>query len=543
MKLLLENSTRTKIVLLVAIFVFTLLSSPKWFVFPALWLLCFFGLRFFRNVKLKGYLIGYLILSISSVIANWGVIPIPPAMMIPMLFIINIFALIPFLFDRWMYKKLPGFIATLVFPTISTLFQYIMDMGPQGSWGNPVYTQYSFLPFIQFASVAGIYGLNFIIFWFASSANYIIEKRAKNKSYAMGLSVYGFVFFAIICFGFIQLNKTTSQTKVQLSTITFNNMDLMVTMYECAFDTSLIVPKGISMTDPMMAEINKGFSAYLSDPNHEKFNRVQDSRALIFNKYLKASIQAANQGAKIITWSEAAIFDLKNQEDVLIERAAAFARDNKVYFLYPVAVALPEKFGKEELFLENKVLTFNPDGELINTFFKNVPVSGVEPSFPGDGNIPIIETEYGLIAPSICYDLDFPELIKQVGQKKIDLLVVPTGDWAGIAPYHTYQAAFRCIENGTSMMKAVSNGLSAMIDNKGRILASKSFFDGDDIHVINYEMSIGSEDTLNANYGNILIALLQLKLLLGLMYLIFIWIIKKSRKSIVINPDLFKSAK
>ncbi|MCB9271819.1 MAG: hypothetical protein H6561_20005 [Lewinellaceae bacterium] len=102
---------------------------------------------------------------------------------------------------------------------------------------------------------------------------------------------------------------------------------------------------------------------------------------------------------------------------------------------------------------------------------------GVEPSFPGDGIIPGISTQTGVISPAICYDLDFPELVSQVSRHHTDLLVVPTGDWKSISPYHTYMAAFRAIENGVSVLKAVTGGLSAYIDHNGKILAQSDYYD------------------------------------------------------------------
>ncbi|MEM6771798.1 MAG: nitrilase-related carbon-nitrogen hydrolase, partial [Bacteroidota bacterium] len=94
---------------------------------------------------------------------------------------------------------------------------------------------------------------------------------------------------------------------------------------------------------------------------------------------------------------------------------------------------------------------------------------GVESSVPGDGTIPVIESSVGGLSPIICYDADHPQLMAQVSKSETDLLVCPTGDWAGIAPLHTYMAAVRCIENGTSMLKATNGGLSALIDSRGTL--------------------------------------------------------------------------
>lgn len=122
--------------------------------------------------------------------------------------------------------------------------------------------------------------------------------------------------------------------------------------------------------------------------------------------YAVATEKAAQAGARVVTWSEATILTSKADEAAAIVRAAKIAADNNVYLFYPTAVFLPEMVESGQPFLENKVLTFGPDGTLLNTYFKNIPVMGVEPSVPGDGTIPVISTPFGNLSPIICYHAD-----------------------------------------------------------------------------------------------------------------------------------------
>jgi len=104
--------------------------------------------------------------------------------------------------------------------------------------------------------------------------------------------------------------------------------------------------------------------------------------------------------------------------------------------------------------------------------------------------------------------LDHPNLIEQVSRLSTDMLVVPTGDWKAISPYHTYMAAVRCIENGVSMLKSTSNGLSAMIDDKGRILASYDYFNEVEVKMMVHEIPVQSSRTTYATIFPIFIKLL-----------------------------------
>ena len=94
----------------------------------------------------------------------------------------------------------------------------------------------------------------------------------------------------------------------------------------------------------------------------------------------------------------------------------------------------------------------------------------------GDGVIHFSDTPFGRVASVICFDMDFPGLIRQAGAARVDLMLVPSRDWKAISPYHTHMAVFRAIENGFSMVRSAGSGLSAAVDYQGRVLSSKNFF-------------------------------------------------------------------
>ena len=128
------------------------------------------------------------------------------------------------------------------------------------------------------------------------------------------------------------------------------------------------------------------------------------------------------------------------------------------------------------MFLENKTILISPEGSILNVFHKNHPVPYAEHSVPGDGKIPVINTPYGKLSVSICYDADMPGSIQQLGQNKADMLLLPSGDWYSISPYHSYMAMFRGIENGCTVIRQASGGLSLVTDYRGKKQASFNFY-------------------------------------------------------------------
>jgi len=95
---------------------------------------------------------------------------------------------------------------------------------------------------------------------------------------------------------------------------------------------------------------------------------------------------------------------------------------------------------------------------------------------PGNDRPFIGGTAYGRAAVAICFDMDFPAFIREAGQAQADLLLVPANDWDEIKKIHFWMAAFRAVENGATMIRATSTGLSTVVDPFGRTLAVTDHF-------------------------------------------------------------------
>ncbi len=63
----------------------------------------------------------------------------------------------------------------LYFPAAVVTIEYLMSFPPANSWFSLAYTQYGNLPLMQLFSVTGIWGLSFLIAWFASGLNWAWE--------------------------------------------------------------------------------------------------------------------------------------------------------------------------------------------------------------------------------------------------------------------------------------------------------------------------------------------------------------------------------
>ena len=87
-----------------------------------------------------------------------------------------------------------------------------------------------------------------------------------------------------------------------------------------------------------------------------------------------------------------------------------------------------------------------------------------------------VETPFGTLAGVICWDVDYPQAIRQASPKNVAILLAPSNDWPEITLMHTDMAVYRAIENGFSLVRQTDHGLSVAYDPYGRILAQMDHF-------------------------------------------------------------------
>ena len=470
------------LILVILAIIFVILQSPKWLFPIASWIAPIFLLTLSRENKwFKGSLLVLLSFAISGFVGQYNVMPFPLPIFIIVINFGSIFNLLPFLADKFILKKNRGFWRTLIFPTAYILKEYFQANSPSGVWQSISGTQHGFMPLVQSASIVGIYGVVFLIYWFASTTVFVIENRKENPRKA---KMSGLIFISVISivlvFGFSRLSQNNKDSKtVKIATITVDNSTVYETIYASATGNTIEFSADLSPTSPEFVEINMALIEFLSDSDNEKFIPVKTEMVNIYDKAFEKSKIASRNGSKIILWSEGLGLTMLEDKQELIEKGQSFAKENNVYLLLAYAAFFKGAPVAGKSIYENRVLTINPSGEIVNTFDKNVPVPNVERSAPGDGTIPVIKTEFANISPSICYDADFPNLIAQTGENETEVLLIPTSDWKSITPYHSYITRYRAIENGISVVKSTNKGMSIAYDQYGRILGESNFFDND----------------------------------------------------------------
>lgn len=447
----------------------TWLSSPAWVVPVAPWAAGILLLRFFRTQPLwRAALLLWPTSSLVVILSQWGFIPAPAPFAVVSMIIAGLIGLLPYLLDRWAAPHMPAALRTLVFPLACVSLDYVISFAITGTISSVAYTQFSVGPLMQVAALAGIWPITFLINWAATAVNDAWERGLGWRS---PLGAWAAALALVLVGGGLRLALAQpGPASVPVAGIAIDTLTIGEAAYAAQTGRAIDVPDAADFTSPEMAEAQASFGAFFQRPDDPRFAAARAEMSRINDELLRLTRREAQAGARIVAWSEANAFLLKSEEPAYIARARQLAREEGIYLLMGVVTLTP---GQERY--ENKVVTIDPRGEIAATYHKNKLPLG-ETSLGGDGSIPVIDTPYGRIAAVICYDMDSPDFIRQLGQQGVDIVFAGSGDWKAISPWHAYVAVVRGIENGFTLVRPVRGGLLVNADQYGRITASLDYF-------------------------------------------------------------------
>jgi len=365
----------------------------------------------------------------------------------------------PFVADRLLVSRSAGLLGglpgTLVFPVVTVtgefLFRLVTQFGDYGALGS---TQHGVLPLIQLSSVTGVYGVSFVVAWFASVANWAWGRDFRWSVIRRNVAIYLGVLALVLVAGGVRLLFFAPTTHtVRVAGISAS------ASAEAASTTAL---KGLD------ADYWRPHDLAAADPA-----AVRGAFAPVSDDLVAATARAARAGAKIIVWPETDAEIRAADLPALMNRVTVIARRANVYI--DVGFAL---YTGQEPYVRNVTKLVTPRGRVAWTYDKTHPTP-MEPMEPGDGNVPIADSAYGRLANVICYDADFPGLMRQAAGKDTAIMLVPANDWPGFANLHAQKAVFRAVANGYTIVRQSVHGVSTAVDAQGRILARADYYTTD----------------------------------------------------------------
>jgi apolipoprotein N-acyltransferase len=417
----------------------------------AWWLAPVFFVRFMRtqNVR-RGFLLIWVSGFLTSLSPMYTIVNVLIPTPLPVFLIITaVFALIniavPYLVDRSLAPRLKGFAATLVFPLMMTIVQYIgAKANPLGSIGGHAYFQYSNLAFIQLLSITGMWGIIFLVNWLGPIVSYAWERGFTWTEIHRNVLIYAVIMLVVLIYGGLRLAYAPQAA----STVRVHGIT------------------AVDMRSDMLPKLHQA-----QEVDRETYRQLATENQEI---YLEATLREAQAGAQIIHWPEMAVNVPKEDEADFLARARQIAMDEGVYLV----MAYFTNFEDGSPW-ENKLIIIDPTGETVLDHDKYAMVA-LEGTAGGDGILRTVDTPFGTLSGIICNDTNHEEVVAQAGKNGTDILFAPSMDYKAIDPIHSHMAMYRAIENGVTLVRQADNGLSIVVDPYGRVSATMNHWNTTD---------------------------------------------------------------
>lgn len=438
----------------------------RWNIPLAAWIVPVFALRFYRHSERPGldFVLLWLVTAIPLIVSWNGATFFPRLGEIGFFLAIAPITLLAVVIDRYFHVRFPASALMLfIFPIAATAFDFIQAGGsPLGTFGASAYSQRDFPVAMQIASVTGIWGITFVMSFFASIVNHFWEGNASPLSWtSAGL-------LALILL--LSLGRTLLPTQPK----------------QTAVIAGFSLPEGTLSS--MISQHHDG--------NETAFRQAVDD---LHTRQLEQIRALAQSGAKFVVLQEGAIMGLTDQIEAVMHEASTIAMEENIYIVLPTF-----DLGKSPAV--NSVHIIDPNGEVVLSHIK-YGGNMFEGTFKGTGILQTVDTPYGKLSAVICWDADFPAIIKQAGEQNVDLLFVPSQDWFGARDIHAGMATFRAVENGITVFRQTGQGVSLVSDPYGKVLNRIDTFEestSDFVGIQKVTVPITSVNTLYPKLGDIL---------------------------------------
>jgi apolipoprotein N-acyltransferase len=182
--------------------------------------------------------------------------------------------------------------------------------------------------------------------------------------------------------------------------------------------------------------------------------------------YAEPVAAAARQGARLIVSPETAFAEYDEPNRATFSEFVELSRQHRVY----LAVGYFDTKSQE-----NRVAFIGPSGDTLGRYTKT-HLTPFENNPTGTGR-PIFITIEGIsVGAMICHDDNYTDISRRYGAQSTGIVVVPTNDWIHVRRAHFQNSIHRAIESRFAIVRAASNGISAIISPTGKRMAVSDHF-------------------------------------------------------------------
>ena len=330
----------------------------------------------------------------------------------------------------YIFRRLGAGWGIYFFPALAVSLEWLASFANLGYWSAAGLTQVDNLPLVQMTTLAGLAGLSYLVAM-GSSVTAAVATEGFNKV-KIHVAVFAAIFLAAQAYGQARLALDAPGKTLRVG----------------LFAAPLPVTK---------------FREILNDT---RVARQWD------DEYFARAAKAADLGARVVVWNEAATLMSREEEPAFVERGKALAVDKGVDMVMGIGVLL----SKAPVTWENKYYWIRKDGSIADVYYKLHPTP-FEGSVHASAHPAMVEVDGLKLTGAICYDYDFPEIALNNASTGAGLAVIPSSDWKGIDPVHSMMARLQGVSVGISTVRSVRAATSYAADQYGRITGAMRFED------------------------------------------------------------------
>jgi len=351
------------------------------------------------------------------------------------------FAVFAALFTRLTPTRI-GWLGFIAVPAAWVAVQFLRSLGPFGfAWGSFAHTQANCLPIIQVASIAGPWGIDFVVCFVSLALCTALTKYERSLT---PLIVAASLVLGMVTFGLVSLRPPASSA---------NGCRVAVLQGNMAND----------------------------------FHPIPHYLRRTYDRYAQMTMQAAKTHPEIILWPETAL-PMNVCSPGIADDFSKLARLSHSLLLIGGYDPFDNFVLKGSY---NSLFAFNKDGDKAGCYHKAhlvpfgefVPLREQLPFLKdywirsedvlASDNHVLLDSPIGKIGVNICFESAFSQIALTETRDGAQVLCVVSNDaWfkrTSATQHLVMMARLRAVENRRFVMRAASTGISAVIDPYGRV--------------------------------------------------------------------------
>lgn len=363
---------------------------------------------------------------------------------------------------------------------------------------------------VQWFEYTGVLGGSLYILWFGFAGFKWLVQMQSMDILTKRKKLFNIVFFGLFApffFSFYVLNQHHKSNKLFNRTASFVVVQPNIDPYGEKFGTlspMMQLEKMLALAKPKITD--KTVAIVLPETALQgglKENSIEDE-ALV--QTLRAFLQ---QYPHVSVLTGADSYKIYNENEKPSATARKAYNGTVTYDAFNTAFFISHQ-KPVEVYHKNKLV---PGVEQMPypSFFKfleqfAIGLGGTSGSLGKNGDSKVFTAANQLnLAPIICYESAFPEFTASYVNKQADVLVIITNDgWWGNTPgykQHLSFASLRAIENRKPIVRSANTGISATIDETGKILHQTQWWQPDAFEAT---VTLTKANTFYTQYGDVI---------------------------------------